>query len=193
MSSSIEPFSARLGGASGISPYAVKIERRLSDLVEYFLHRSLAEGMLHDGVDPMVYEVFEIPQESTDGMLNVCCTVLYPGKIGDEYFFTKGHFHKKEATSEVYVGMEGEGMILIEDSEGKATHVEIGPNVLVYIPPGSAHRSVNTGDGELVFLAVYPSDAGHDYEAVRTKGFRKLIIENDGKPTIMDNPRYSQE
>ncbi|NIM45751.1 MAG: glucose-6-phosphate isomerase, partial [Nitrososphaeria archaeon] len=52
----------------------------------------------------------------------------------------------------------------------------------------SAHRSVNTGNSKLVFLAIYPSEAGHDYEAVRTKGFAKLVVQNDGKPTIVDNP-----
>lgn len=193
MSRSIEPFSAKLGGATGISPYATRVERRLSDLAEYFLRRSLAEKMLQQGDNPVIYEVFEIPQESTEGVLNVCCTVLYPGKVGDEYYFTKGHFHRKEPTSEVYVGMEGEGIILIQDSEGKSTQVEIEPNVLVYIPPRSAHRSVNTGKSRLVFLAIYPSEAGHDYEAVRTKGFRKLVVENDGKPKTIDNPSYLQE
>lgn len=193
MGSSIKPFSARLGGATGISPYTTKVERRLSDLAEYFLRRDLAEEMLRKGEDPMIYEVFEIPQESVDGMFNVCCTILYPGRVGDEYYFTKGHFHEKESTSEVYVGMEGEGIILIQDREGKSTHVEIKPDALVYIPPRTAHRSVNTGNSRLVFLAVYPSEAGHNYEAIRNKGFAELVVENNGKPTVIYNPRYSQE
>lgn len=193
MSSSIEPFSAKLGGPTGISPYTTKAERRLSDLAEYFLRRNLAEKMLQQGEDPIIYEVFEIPQESADGMFSICCTILYPGKVGEEYYFTKGHFHQKEPTSEVYVGMEGEGIILIEDREGESRHIEIKPDVLVYIPPRSAHRSVNTGSSRLVFLAIYPSEAGHDYEAVRTQGFAKLVVENDGKPRIMDNPHYLQK
>ncbi|MCW4027789.1 MAG: cupin domain-containing protein, partial [Candidatus Bathyarchaeota archaeon] len=193
MSSSNEFFSARLGGATGICPYKVRVERRLSDVAEHFLESGLAEKMLRKGENPLIYEVFEISQESTEGKLNVCCTVLYPGKIGDEYFLTKGHFHEKESTSEVYVGMEGEGIILIQDRDGKSTQVEIGPNVLVYIPPNTAHRSVNTGNSNLVFLAIYPSEAGHDYEAVRTRGFKELVTENDGKPRVVENPRYPEE
>ncbi|NIM45752.1 MAG: glucose-6-phosphate isomerase, partial [Nitrososphaeria archaeon] len=75
MSNTIEPFSARLGGATGISPYQAKVERRLSDLAGYFLHRTVAEKMLRNGENPVIYEVFEIPQEPVEGMFNVCCTV----------------------------------------------------------------------------------------------------------------------
>jgi glucose-6-phosphate isomerase len=89
--------------------------------------------------------------------------------------------------------MERKGTILIQDRDGKSTHVEIKPNVLVYIPPDTAHRSVNTGNTSLVFLAIYPSEAGHDYEAVRTRGFKELVTENDGKPRVVENPRYPKE
>jgi glucose-6-phosphate isomerase len=89
--------------------------------------------------------------------------------------------------------MERKGTILIQDRDGKSTHVEIKPNVLVYIPPDTAHRSVNTGNTSLVFLAIYPSEAGHDYEAVRTRGFKELVTENDGKPRVVGNPRYPKE
>jgi glucose-6-phosphate isomerase len=37
---------------------------------------------------------------------------------------------------------------------------------------------------------VYPGDAGHDYGSIEKQGFRKLILEFEGKPKISDNPRW---
>jgi glucose-6-phosphate isomerase len=184
-------FSAKLGGATGISQYKAKVENRLSDLKEFVLDKNAAERMLSRGKDPLVYEVYEMPQEEpSEGTFNIGCTILYPGKIGNEYNFTKGHFHLKEPRSEIYIGMEGEGVILMQDREGNTAYVEIKPNVLVYIPPRTAHRSINTGKAKLVFLAIYFSDGGHDYDVIKTKGFKKLFVEKDGKSTVIDNPRY---
>jgi len=193
LSAAIKPFSAILGGATAISPYTVKLERRLSDLREFFLDRSFVEQMLARGDNPLIYEVYEIPQKPVEGMFNVGCTVICPGVISGEYYLTMGHYHQKETTSEVYVGMEGEGVILMQDREGRTDSLAIKPKVLAYIPPNIAHRTVNTGRRKLSFLAIYPSDAGHDYNTMRTKGFAKLIVERNGKPTIVDNPRFTMQ
>jgi glucose-6-phosphate isomerase len=44
--------------------------------------------------------------------------------------------------------------------------------------------------GDLVTFFVYPADAGHDYGSIEKQGFRKLIVEQDGRPAIVDNPRW---
>ena len=33
-------------------------------------------------------------------------------------------------------------------------------------------------------------DAGHDYEVIRQKGFAKLVIEEEGQPKVVDNPKF---
>jgi len=185
-----EPFSSRLGGTTGLAPYEGKVERHLSDLRGCFLNSDLVEQMLSEGKNPKIYEVYEIPQEPNTGLLSIGATVIYPGKIGDEYYFTKGHFHQKEPRAEIYIGIEGEGRILIQNRSGESTYFQIKPNVLVYIPPQSAHRSINTGSNRLVFLAIYPSDAGHDYKGIEDRGFAKIVVEKDGNPVIEDNPKY---
>ena len=190
MASSITYLTTTIDGARGLKPYKRKLTRRLSDLRGYFLDKGLVEEILSKGEDPIIYEVYEIPQEPTDGLLSIGCTVIYPGKIGDEYYFTKGHFHTKESASEVYIGVEGEGIILMQNKEGETAHSRIEPNVIVYIPPGVAHRTINVGSGKLIFLAVYPSDAGHDYGSIEKLGFAKLVVERDGKPEVVDNPNY---
>ncbi|MEM2341261.1 MAG: glucose-6-phosphate isomerase family protein [Candidatus Bathyarchaeia archaeon] len=183
------PYSIKIAGVAGIYPYRVKVERYLKDLRDYFLNKQLVENILSRGVNPLIYVVYEVNRKA-EGEFNVGCTVIYPGKIGDEYYFTKGHFHAKEPTSEVYIGISGEGVILMQDRSGNTFAENIGPGTIVYIPPGFAHRSVNTGKSELVFLAIYPSEAGHDYETIMKTGFAKLVVEKDGRPVLINNPNY---
>ncbi|MCS7120276.1 MAG: glucose-6-phosphate isomerase family protein [Nitrososphaerota archaeon] len=187
-----KPYSAKIGGPTGIHPYSVKVERRLSDLLGYFSDEETVGRILKEGKDPLIYEVYEIPREPAEGLFNVGCTVIYPGKIGDEYYFTKGHYHEKDNTCEVYLGIRGEGLILMQSRDEEIAQAKIEPNVLVYIPPGMAHRTVNTGKEELVFLAIYPSDSGHDYETIKERGFAKIVVEEKGKPVLRDNPRYKK-
>jgi glucose-6-phosphate isomerase len=59
------------------------------------------------------------------------------------------------------------------------------------VPPGWAHRSVNSGAAaDLVTFFVYPGHAGHDYGSIEKQGFRKLIVDRNGKPEFVDNPRW---
>ena len=53
-----------------------------------------------------------------------------------------------------------------------------------------AHRSVNTGAEDLVMFFVYPGNAGHDYGTIEQQGFRKLVVERDGHPQVVDNPKW---
>lgn len=182
-------YIAKILGADGIYPYKSKVERYLSDMQEHFMDRQAAKEILSSGRNPLIYIVYEITREER-GELNVGCTVIYPGKIGDEYYFTKGHFHKDPLTGEIYIGVSGEGLILMQDKSGAFSVGEMETGTIVYVPPGFAHRTVNTGKTELVFLAVYPSDAGHDYETIMRTGFAKVVVERGGKPTLIDNPNY---
>jgi glucose-6-phosphate isomerase len=55
--------------------------------------------------------------------------------------------------------------------DGKqSSWIEITPGKIGYIPPGWAHRSVNTGDDAYKFLAVYPGSSGHNYQWVLDNG-----------------------
>lgn len=59
------------------------------------------------------------------------------------------------------------------------------PGSVHYIPGKVAHRVVNTGDEPLVFLASWPSDAGHDYASIRTSGFGKRMVLRKGEPCLV--------
>ena len=39
----------------------------------------------------------------------------------------------------------------------------------------------------MISFCVYPGDAGHDYGTIETQGFRKRIVDVDGRPVVIDN------
>ena len=58
--------------------------------------------------------------------------------------------------------------------------IDMKPGVIGYIPPGWAHRSINTGDEPYAFLAVYPGGAGHDYGWVLEHGMGNRAYRGPG-------------
>jgi glucose-6-phosphate isomerase len=80
----------------------------------------------------------------------------------------------------------------METPEGDSAVEELTKGKVLYVPPRWAHRSVNIDSEEdLVMFFVYPGNAGHDYGTIETQGFKKLVMEIDGKPEIIDNPRWT--
>ena len=166
------------------------IERRLSSMAGQYLDQKAAAALLAQG-DPLLYEGYEFQRPSAPGELPNGLSVLHPGKVGDEYYMTKGHFHSVIDTGEVYYCLRGEGAIVMETPEGDWAVEELRPGRVLYIPPRWAHRSVNTGSHEdLATYFVYPGHAGHDYGTIEKFGFRKLVVERDGRPQVIDNPRW---
>ena len=148
------------------------------------------ESAVQNG-NPMVYEFHSLDVGESSGDLAFGCSILNPGKVGDEYYFTKGHFHTILNTSEVYYCLNGHGYMLMENMRGDWSAQELTPGKAVYVPKGYAHRSVNVSKEEkLVTFFVFRADAGHDYGTIETKGYRKLLVERDGVPTIIDNPNW---
>jgi glucose-6-phosphate isomerase len=136
--------------------------------------------------DTLVYEVYShLPvREGTPGELFFGLTCLFPGKVGREYFMTKGHFHRQADRTEYYWCLEGEGALILMDGARKIRAEQMFPGSLHYIRGGFAHRVANTGRQTLVFAASWPSDAGHDYETIATAGFSGRLLEVKGIPKI---------
>ncbi|MEG2060150.1 MAG: glucose-6-phosphate isomerase family protein, partial [Lachnospiraceae bacterium] len=86
--------------------------------------------------------------------------------------------------------LDGEGFMVMENPEGDSIEIPLEKGKAVYVPRRYAHRTVNTGNIPLVLFYTFPSDAGHDYGTIETKGYRKLIIEKDGQPVVIDNPKW---
>jgi len=152
-----------------------RIVRRYRDIMGIFQ----AVDPTLESENPVVYEVFEAPIPEAEGELMFLVTILYPGDVKGEYFMTKGHYHVVEGTAEVYLGLQGKGLILCQTKEGDFEAVEMTPSSVVYIPPYWAHRTVNVSDEPLVFFAVYPAHAGHDYETIEREGFKKRVFKTE--------------
>lgn len=111
-------------------------------------------------------------------------TVLQPGRVGDEYFMTHGHFHAIRDRAEFYATVKGTGALLIMREDGELWSQKMEPGTVHYIPGDVAHRVVNTGQEPLIFLASWPSDAGHDYARIRSTGFSKRLVLRNGEPCL---------
>ncbi len=165
------------------------IERRLSALRGQFLDQETYYKMLTDG-DRLIYEVYEIKRPEVEGEILMGISIVHPGKVGNEFFMTKGHFHSILETAEVYYCLRGEGFMVMETPEGDTSVVALSPGKVLYVPPRWAHRSVCTSRQEdLVTFFAYPGNAGHDYGTIERQGFRKLVVEGANGPEIIDNPR----
>ena len=175
---------------SGLSETLDTEKRSLSQMKGMFSDSAAFESAVQNG-NPMVYEFHSLDVGESSGDLAFGCSILNPGKVGDEYYFTKGHFHTILNTSEVYYCLNGHGYMLMENMRGDWSAQELTPGKAVYVPKGYAHRSVNVSKEEkLVTFFVFRADAGHDYGTIETKGYRKLLVERDGVPTIIDNPNW---
>ena len=165
--------------------------RRLSDLRGSFASEAAYLQTLQQLDNPVLYRVTQIEEQNGPGQLHYGLGILMPGRVGDEYFMTKGHIHAWRPAAEVYVGLRGHGMMLIEDERtGECTAVALEENSAVYVPGHAAHRTVNTGDEPLLYWGILSSEAGHDYGAVVERNFRKVIVAVDGQPVVMDRTDY---
>lgn len=123
--------------------------------------------------------------DGTAGGLFWGATTLQPGRVGDEYFMTHGHFHATPDRAEYYATVQGTGALLLMRENRETISQEMRPGTVHYIPGCTAHRVVNTGTEPLVFLATWPSDAGHDYARIRDTGFGKRMVARDGAPCLV--------
>jgi glucose-6-phosphate isomerase, archaeal len=182
----VEPFTTVLDLASGrLDPELEVTERRLSDMRGMYFE----EGGLDD---PLIYRVYAIPVPATTSNVLSSTTVIEPGTIGREYFMTKGHFHEVRDRAEIYVGLAGEGRLLMATEDGQHVVEPMRRGTVNYVPGGWAHRSINVGGEPLVFFAAYVGDAGHDYGTIEEEGFPVLVVKGDAGPEVIKNPRHRQ-
>ena len=178
------PATGELAGAKAT-------ERHLADLRGCFADAIAYETALGAG-NPLLYRVASVEPATGQGDLHYGVGCIMPGRIGDEYFLTKGHLHSWRPAAEFYFGLSGEGVMLLEDDDtGESRMVPLRPHNAIYVPGHTAHRTMNTGRMPLTYLGVYPAPAGHDYGVVAKRNFLCVVVERNGGPAMLERAQVS--
>lgn len=190
-----EPRSFTVDLAKGeLTGTGSRYQKRFSDLTGLYADAQAFEERARTHGDEVVYEVTDYHPSARTGDLITGVTRMSPGKVGNEYFMTRGHIHAISDRPELYFGLKGKGLMLMESVDGVTRIAEISPMAACYVPPFWIHRSVNVGADDLLMLFCYPADSGQDYDIIqRSNGLKQRVID-DGKGgwLCVDNPDYRQ-
>jgi glucose-6-phosphate isomerase len=158
--------------------------KRLSQLKGIFLDE---ESFAQMDPETVVYRIWwwEPVALGTEGGLLWGTSEISPGKVGNEYFMTHGHRHSILNRAEFYGTVAGRGMLVLRDEGQPPRYEDMSAGSLHYIPGHIMHRVVNVGDAPLRFIACWPSDAGHDYAVVSSRGFGARVVEKSGEPVFV--------
>lgn len=103
--------------------------------------------IIHNAVTSEYYfdercHITELSNSSADPALSVARARVAPG--------VTTRWHRLNGVTERYVVLKGTGRVEIDDYPPES----VASGDVVLIPPGCPQRIVNTGEGELVFLAL---------------------------------------
>jgi glucose-6-phosphate isomerase len=180
----LEPGTGALTARTG------RYEKRLSDLAGLYADSAAFSAALDHG-DRVVYAVEEVRPSHRAGDIAFGTTWMEPGRIGDEYFLTRGHIHAIANRPETYRGEAGHGLMLMEAPDGTVEIRKVTPGATVYVPGYWIHRTVNIGTEPLVMTWAYPADAGQDYGIIaRSNGMAVRILADGAGWRAVPNPAY---
>lgn len=182
----VDPMTGEMTGRTR------RYEKRFDDLVGLFADEAAFTEVARLRGNEVAYQVDEFRPSDRAGDVIFGTSTLYPGRIGREFIFTRGHIHAVSDRPEIYLCQAGHGVMLMELADGTIRAEEMTPNQLVYVAPHWIHRSVNVGATPLVTLFCYPADAGQDYDIIgRAGGMHDLIVDDRaGSWKRVPNPRY---
>lgn len=181
-----QPFDGRLEGSEG------RYEKRLEDLAGVYRDDEAYARAVRDWGSRPVYWVESSSTQTGPGALITGISVMEPGRIGDEFFMTRGHLHEQPEFAELYYCLAGRGVMIMDSVAGETRAVEMTPGTAVYVPGHWIHRSVNVGTDRFVTLFSYGEEAGQDYDIIgQGGGMRSLVVSATAGWALVDNPRHS--
>jgi glucose-6-phosphate isomerase len=187
-----EPIALSAAVDGTLSGRSSTYQKRLSELEGLYLDDEAFEKLHAEAPDMLAYWVEESRADAGPGGLVIGTSNLEPGRVGSEYFMTRGHLHALADRAELYYCLAGRGVMLMESVDGRVSTVELTPGKAVHIPGHWVHRSVNVGTERFSTLFCYPVDAGQNYEIIRRAGGMATLIVDDGDGgwTTRPNPRH---
>lgn len=188
----VEPTTHTVDRMTGnLSNSTGRYQKKISDLNGIYADQTIFSAMCADDPDRIVYEVCEVRPQAKLGDLIFGTTHMEPGKVGGEFFVTRGHIHACANRPETYYGESGYGLMLLESPRGETRIMDVKSKTLIYVPPMWIHRSINVGDTPLVMSFCYPVDSGQDYDVIAQSGGMavRIVADGDGWKAI-DNTDY---
>jgi glucose-6-phosphate isomerase, archaeal len=173
-SCTVELAPGALRGGTG------RYQKHWRDMAGLYADTGAFARRLAQGADDLTYEVGEFRPSARPGDMIFGVTRLLPGRIGDEFAFTRGHIHAVADRPEIYYGQKGEGLMLLESPDGETRIVPVGAQTICYVPPFWLHRSINVGADDVVMVFAYPADAGQDYDIIARAGGMRVRVLADG-------------
>lgn len=137
-------------------------ERTVGDLAAYWADGEAASSL----AETPLYRTYAWNHSQSEGALLWGSTILYPGRVGDEFFMTRGHRHLDATKGELMVTVSGTGWLVLKDEGGNEARERLTPSSTHHVDGRLAHRAVNDGDEALVFLTAWDTGCGHDYKSV---------------------------
>ncbi|MBV6457906.1 MAG: Glucose-6-phosphate isomerase [Fimbriimonadaceae bacterium] len=144
-------------------PDVVTTTRSVRDLIRLWQDQQAAERFANQ----IVYQTYAI--EDRDLLYGT--TVLQPGRIGDQHFMTRGHFHLRPDRGETVLTLSGKGVLKLMSRSGDRQSEVLSTGSAHRIDGAWAHRVVNTGSEPLVFYVTWMADCGHDYDSITVDSF----------------------
>ena len=190
----IDPILADFKKITGNFPQATgHYSKTFYELEGMYENEMEFQKMLPKWRNRVVYEVWEHRSSENKGDLVFGTSIMKPGRVGNEFFLTRGHQHQKAYCAETYYCLSGKGVILMESPDGEIKALKLEKGKLVYVPPLWFHRSINIGVSKLITLFTYNSDAGQNYEILtKRSGMRKRVVQkNSSSWKLVSNKRYS--
>ncbi|MDQ1529924.1 MAG: glucose-6-phosphate isomerase, archaeal [Microbacteriaceae bacterium] len=186
------PTSLTLDAARGLMQGSTeRYERRLSDLAGLYQDVDAFEAARATDSGAPVYWVESSTVARGPGALTIGISTLLPGTIGEEFAMTRGHIHAQHEHAELYFGLSGRGVMLLETLDGESQALPVEPGTAVHVPGHWVHRSVNTGDEPFSTLFCYATEAGQDYSVIGDAGgMRNLVVRTPDGWTLRENPGH---
>ncbi|MBO4218437.1 MAG: glucose-6-phosphate isomerase [Erysipelotrichaceae bacterium] len=136
--------------------------------------------------DTLMYTVYSYETGDLKDRANLLwgMTVIEPVLVNGECNMTRGHFHCDTGCPEFYIGLKGEGLLLLMDEKGEMWAEKVFKGSVHHIDGRLAHRLVNTGDTEMRTAACWSPMAGHDYARMEAFPFPRRVYKENGELII---------
>lgn len=180
--------------------------RKFSDMIPVLMDPNAKNSLSQEEMYYMYRDV-HMPEHEADMRakgLRYDLTVLLPGKLGEEFNKTVGHYHplvpgSNLAYPELYEVLHGHALFLIQklDETGKEVvdiqAIKAKPGDKIIYPPGYGHIIVNIGDEPVVTSNWVAGEFSSDYEPIREKKGMAYYVVSDGDDGIKFVPNATYE